>query len=120
MSNRWNSGRAFALAVALLALPAVASAQAPASGTNTPGVDKRQANQEQRIDQGVGSGQLTKRETRRLNQGQNHVDNVENRAKADGKVTKRERAHMKHAQNAQSRRIYRQKHDNQTRPQSGG
>ena len=32
----------------------------------TPGIDQRQANQEQRIDQGIASGQLTQREAGRL------------------------------------------------------
>jgi hypothetical protein len=80
---------------------------------NTPGIDQRQANQERRIDQGVASGQLNARETVRLERGQQHVDNLENRAKADGVVTKRERANIHAAQDRQSARIYRQKHDRQ-------
>lgn len=111
------AARGFAASLALaalIALPAVASAQ------STPRIDQRQANQEKRIDQGVGSGELNKRETRRLNKGQNHVDRVENRAEADGKVTRRERARVEHAQDVQSKRIYRQKHDKQARPQAGG
>ena len=96
------------LAVLSLVLPAIAFAQA-----NTPLVDQRQANQERRIDQGVASGSLTQREANRLERGQQHVDNMENRAKADGVVTRRERARLNHAQNVQSRHIYAQKHDRQ-------
>ena len=33
----------------------------------TPVIDQRQANQEQRIDQGIASGQSNERETNRLN-----------------------------------------------------
>ena len=91
-----------------LVLPALAFAQA-----NTPSVDQRQANQEQRIEQGVASGSLTQREANRLERGQQHVDNMENRAKADGVVTRGERARLHQAQDAQSARIYRQKHDRQ-------
>jgi hypothetical protein len=80
---------------------------------NTPGIDQRQANQERRIDQGVASGELNARETARLDRGQNRVDNMENRAKADGVVTKGERAIIHNAQDRQSARIYRQKHDRQ-------
>lgn len=98
-----------ALVLGLSLLPLSAFAQ-----TATPGIDQRQANQEKRIDQGVGSGQLNKRETKRLEKGQARVNRMENRAKADGKVTKKERAHVQHAQNTQSKRIYRQKHDAQT------
>jgi len=95
-------------AVLAIALPTLAFAQA-----NTPRVDQRQANQEQRIDQGVASGSLTQREANRLERGQQHVDNMENRAKADGVVTRGERARLHQAQDAQSARIYRQKHDRQ-------
>ncbi|MBU1366130.1 MAG: hypothetical protein KKE51_20115 [Gammaproteobacteria bacterium] len=96
------------IAVLSLVLPALAFAQA-----NTPRVDQRQANQEQRIDQGVASGSLTQREANRIDRGQQHVDNMENRAKSDGVVTRRERARLHQAQEVQSRRIYAQKHDRQ-------
>lgn len=96
------------LAFLAIALPTLAFAQA-----NTPRVDQRQANQEQRIDQGVASGSLTQREANRLERGQQHVDNMENRAKADGVVTRAERARLHQAQDVQSARIYRQKHDRQ-------
>jgi hypothetical protein len=89
-------------------LPVLAFAQA-----NTPRVDQRQANQEQRIDQGVASGSLTRREANRLERGQQHVENMESRAKADGVVTKGERARLHQAQNVESRRIAAQKHDRQ-------
>ena len=97
-----------AIAVLSLLLPAAAFAQA-----NTPRVDQREANQEQRIDQGVASGALTQREANRMERGQQHVENMENRAKADGVVTRRERARLHEAQNVESRRIYAQKHDRQ-------
>ena len=97
-----------ALAAIAIVLPTLAFAQA-----NTPGVDQRQMNQERRIDQGVASGSLTEREANRMERGQQHVDNIENRAKSDGVVTNRERARLQHAQNVESRRIYRQKHDRQ-------
>lgn len=97
-----------ALAALSLVLPTLAFAQA-----YTPGVDQRQANQERRIEQGVASGSLTPREANRLERGQQHVQNMENRAKADGVVTPGERARMQHAQDVQSRRIYAQKHDRQ-------
>jgi hypothetical protein len=78
-------------------------------------VDRRQDRQEQRIDRGVESGALTPRETRRLERGQRHVENLETRAQADGTLTGREKARLEHAQDVQSKRIYRQKHDLQTR-----
>lgn len=93
---------------AFIALPVFAQA-------NTPGIDQRQENQERRIEQGIASGQLTARETMRLERGQERVERMEDRAKADGVVTVRERARIQHAQNVESRRIYRQKHDRQVR-----
>ncbi len=78
----------------------------------TPGIDKRQANQEQRIDQGIASGQLTQREAGRLEQ-QQHIDTMENKAKSDGVVTKKERTRIHAAQDKASKKIYRQKHDRQ-------
>jgi len=100
------------LLIALLtavAIPAFAQT-APA----TPRVDQRQANQEQRIEQGVKSGQLTTKEAARLEKGQEHVQKVEDKAKADGTVTKKERARIHQAENVQNRHIAKQKHDRQS------
>jgi hypothetical protein len=96
-----------------LGLALVMVAGTAAAGTAR--YDARQAHQQQRIGNGVQSGELTMRETRRLAAGQVHLNRVERRAKADGVVTAGERAHMRHEENQQSRRIYRQKHDAQDR-----
>jgi hypothetical protein len=94
---------------------ALSIAMAGTVSAGTPGFNARQHHQRERIANGVGSGELTMRETRRLAAGQVHLNRVERRAKADGVVTARERAHLKHEANQQSRRIYRQKHDAQDR-----
>lgn len=99
--------RKFALALAL-SLPVVVFAQ-----TSTPRIDQRDANQEARIQQGANSGSLTQKEATRLERGQQHVDNMETRAAADGKVTGKERRRIEHAEDVQSRKIYREKHDRQ-------
>lgn len=101
------------IAVTVLAL--AVSTPAFAGSADTPVIDKRQANQEQRIDQGIASGQITEREAARLDRGQDRIDNMENRAKSDGVVTNKERARIHHAQDVQSRKIYREKHDRQRR-----
>ncbi len=88
------------------ALPALAQ-------TNTPGVDQRQVNQQQRIDQGVKSGELTAKEAARLEKGQERVQKMEDKAKADGKVTPKERERLQQAQNRQSQNVAREKHDRQ-------
>jgi opacity protein-like surface antigen len=79
----------------------------------TPVIDQRQINQDQRIDQGVASGQLNEREANRLNKQQGRIGKMEDRAMSDGIMTKRERARIGAAQNRASRHVARQKHDRQ-------
>jgi len=79
----------------------------------TPVIDQRQTSQEQRIDQGIASGQLNEREANRLNKQQEHVNKMESRAKSDGVMTKKERARIGAAQARASRHIAREKHDRQ-------
>ncbi len=99
--------------LAVLALPVLAQTAPAKDPSATPGIDKRQAEQQKRIDQGVNSGQLTAKEAARLEKGQERVQAMEDKAKADGKVTKKERARLEQAQNAQSRHIAKEKHDRQ-------
>ena len=63
-----------AFALPVLAQTSPAPAKDPAA---TPRVDQRQANQQQRIDQGVQSGQLTGKEAARLEKGQAQVEKKE-------------------------------------------
>ncbi len=81
----------------------------------TPQMEKRDANQQKRIEQGVKSGELTRREAARLKAGERKIDRMETRAAADGTVTAKEKARINRAQNAESRAIHRQKHDAQKR-----
>src|SRR5258706_9160325 len=101
----------------LLAVAALAASTLPAFAQtqSTPRIDQRQAEQQQRIEQGKKSGQLTKKEAAKLEKGQARIQKMENKAAADGKITKKERRQIEHAQDVESRRIYREKHDNQTR-----
>jgi opacity protein-like surface antigen len=101
------------MAAAVMALSAFAAA---AAGTDTPRIDQRQANQEQRIDKGIASGELTQREAHRMNRQQTAVNRAEDKAKADGVVTAQEKKRLTKAQNKTSRHIQRQKHDAQDRP----
>ncbi len=79
----------------------------------TPVIDQRQINQDQRIDQGIASGQLNEREANRLNKQQGRIGKMEDRAMSDGVMTKSERARIGAAQNRASRHVARQKHDRQ-------
>jgi hypothetical protein len=100
------------LAAAVLAFPAFAQAQKR--------IDDRQENQENRIKQGEQSGKLTPQEAASLRQGQKHVEDLENKARADGKVTAEEREQIKHAQDEQSRRIRAQNRDANRNAATGG
>ena len=82
---------------------------------DTPVIDARQENQDDRIDQGEASGELTRREAARLEAQQERIEDKEDRAKADGVVTRRERASLKRSENRASRNIAKQKHDRQDR-----
>lgn len=79
--------------------------------TNTPVVTQRQENQSARINEGVKSGELTKREAGKLRAEQRTIRAEKRMAKADGKVTAAERAQLKRDQNKASADIYRKKHN---------
>lgn len=85
------------------------------SQTSTPGVDKREQNQQNRIGNGIKNGSLTPEEAARLEKQQGHIEHMENKAKADGNVTAAERARLQAAENRSSRNIYRKKHNARTR-----
>ena len=100
-------------AVATFALTAASVAEAD---TRDPGVNARQHNQHARVVQGVRSGELTRRETRRLAEGQRDIRQLERAYRSDGQFTRAERRDLHHEQNQASRAIHRQKHDAQSRP----
>ena len=74
-------------------------------------IDARQANQADRIAQGEASGELTKKEAKRLKKRQKHVENLEAAVEEDGKVTKREKVRVEAAQDRNSAAIARKKHN---------
>lgn len=77
---------------------------------------QRGQNQQARIRQGVRSGELTPRETVRLQRQQAHIrQETRQEARDGGGLTVPEKARINRMQNRASRNIYRQKHDGQTR-----
>ena len=112
-----NSGIKVSLlsaALAVFALPVVAqNTGAPAPQPRSE-VGKRQENQQDRIANGVKSGQLTKGEAAHLerNQARIHQQVRAERQANGGKLTPQERAQVNREQNRQSRQIYRAKHNN--------
>lgn len=86
------------------------------AGDATPRVDKRQENQERRIEQGKDSGSLTAAEQANLEARQAKLAANEEAAKADGQVTKSERVKLRAETRRDSRAIARKKHNNRTAP----
>jgi hypothetical protein len=98
----------------ILTLAAIASGSAFAQSQQAASeFIERNINQQQRIEQGLQSGQLTTREAARLEKGEARVENMESRALRDGRVTQNETRHIDQAQDRLSRDIYREKHDMQ-------
>jgi hypothetical protein len=81
------------------------------AGTNDPVIQQRELNQEKRIEQGVGSGQLTPNEAGRLDAQQARIKQTEDRMKSDGNLTAAERGKLTRMQNRANRNIYRKKHN---------
>jgi hypothetical protein len=76
---------------------------------------KREYNQQSRINAGAKSKELTVGEAKRLRKGQKHVDKMQKKFKADdGVVDAKEQMRLENAQDKQSAKIYKLKHnDNQ-------
>lgn len=107
----------FVLIGALSLAPAAVLAQTP-STTPTPGqhdhnINQRKESQQDRIGQGVNSGQLTARETSHLEHQEAGINREERgmRAQDNGHLTRQDRKTLHRQQNQESRRIYRDKHN---------
>jgi len=96
---------------ALLAGSALMVAQSATASTT---INQRKENQQDRIAQGVHSGQLTAGETARLERQERGINREERgmRAQDNGRLTRQDRRTLNHQQNQESRRIYRDKHNN--------
>lgn len=91
-----------------------ASSVADFAQTHRYGIDRREARQQGRIRQGIRSGELTSRETYRLERQQAKLRLTEARfRRSGGRLTASERARLQRQENRTSRTIYRQKHDRQ-------
>ena len=107
------SGPAFAQQTQPVA-PQSATTQAPKEGS----VNDRRADQQQRIANGVKSGQLSAGETRKLETREakiNHQIHADRKANG-GKLTPQEHKQINREQNRASRQIYRDKHNNVKAP----
>ncbi len=92
-------------------------AVAPAfAANNDPGIDQREINQQNRIEQGIQSGQLTPREAGKLETQQARIKQREDRmaARNGGNLTPADKAKLTKQQNRASKNIYRKKHNERT------
>src|SRR5689334_12374968 len=113
MNKKWTK-YLIALTFIIVALPAAGWAQD--STREYRSINARQHEQQQRIREGIRSGELTRREARRLEAQEARVRVDEAYARrSGGQFTPRERARIQRELNHTSRDIYRQKHDRQIR-----
>ena len=84
-----------------------------AGAAGAQGVDRRHADQQGRIANGVASGRLTPGETARVERQQGRIDRAEarDRARNGGRLTAANRAHLQAREDRASAHIYRAKHN---------
>jgi hypothetical protein len=102
-----KSSLSFAILAALAASTGAFAADAPADAV------QRDVNQQERIEQGLKSGELNTKEAGKLENEEKHVDKMEARDLKNGKISPAEQARLNAAQNKVSADIYKQKHDAQ-------
>jgi hypothetical protein len=99
--------------------PAVIFAQAPQTTTPVTGkaINERKTDQQDRIAQGVKSGQLTAGETAHLEHQEASINKEESgmRAQDNGHLTKTDKSTLTKQQNQESRRIHGDKHNSRKR-----
>lgn len=80
-------------------------------------VDGHQYNQKNRIQNGVKTGELTKKEAKNLIHDQKHIKKLEHkyRANSNGTLNELERAKLKALQAKESHDIYNKKHNDSSR-----
>jgi len=93
-----------------------AVAPSPAEGAQRePGVNARQHNQQHRMQQGARQGDLTRGETRQLQNQARDIRREERAFRSDGQFTREERREVHRDLNRLSRDIHRERHDAQRR-----
>ena len=103
------------LASTLVIAPAAMIAQTtPTPGAHDYNINQRKVDQQDRIANGVKNGQLTAGQTSRLEHQEAGINKEERgmRAQDNGHLTKSDRSTLHKQQNQESRRIYRDKHNN--------
>jgi methionine-rich copper-binding protein CopC len=104
---------ASALFLAPVAMVAQTTTTTPTPGAHDYNINQRKVDQQDRIAQGVKSGQLTAGETSRLEHQEAGINHEERgmRSQDNGHLTAQDRQTLHAQQNQESRRIYRDKHN---------
>ena len=89
----------------------VIAASLVAGSASAATIHQRRVNQQERIANGIETGQLSAREASRLEHQEARLGTELKYFRADGNLSPRERAIVTSQQNRLSREIYRQKHD---------
>jgi hypothetical protein len=126
MTNRITKSLSILAVGGLMLVGATAAQQDKTSGAGPNKIDpahpcvnqvnRRETHQQQRIANGVKSGQLTPGETKRLERGEQRLQNNEKKdmAKDNGHLTKHDQRQLSKEANHMSKRIYKDKHNAKT------
>src|SRR6516165_1743611 len=98
---------------AVLTAGGMIAASGAANAQSMYDINRIQDNQQDRIERGVRSGQITRSEEYRLEQGERAIDRAQSRAMADGHVSPQERANIDRMVDRENREIYRDSHNSQ-------
>jgi hypothetical protein len=112
------NAKSLILVAALIVTPTALLAQTtPTPGQHDHNINQRKTDQQDRIANGVKSGQLTAGETSKLEHQESGINREERgmRAQDNGHLTKQDRQTIHKQQNQESRRIYRDKHNGKVR-----
>lgn len=115
MNARLIPATLFIAVAAAFAVPSFAQTTSLTPTQNNVQKDtQRDVNQQQRIENGLQSGQLSTREAGKLEKGEANTDRMEKNADRNGNVSPREQARITRAQNRESAAIARDKTNAQT------
>ncbi len=126
MTNTFSKSLAVLAIGGLMAIGSAAAQQSNTAGAGAGNVDpghprvnqvnQREQHQQNRIANGVKSGQLTPGETRRLERGEQRLQHNEKKdmAKDNGHLTKQDQRQLNREANHMSKRIYKDKHNAKT------
>ena len=103
--------QALIIGIVMMSLVFVAGGVSWAAGKT----GRRQMRQQERIDRGVRSGEVTRGESRRLNREQDRIQRTKRRALADDRISPRERRRVNGMLDRASKHIYRANHNRKAR-----